>query len=260
MKKKSKKQELEVLRLYNSGTTVSKICECTKVSQSVVYRWVRHLLNQNREKRKLSRTHPNITKEWHPTKNGALMPNDVTFGCCKKVWWQCSEGHEWQAKIGSRTGAGSTGCPRCSSYARCKNSCLMLINPVLSKEWHPTKNKLTPAMVGFSSNRKVWWKCKKGHEWESRVGDRNNGTGCPCCAGRKVCEDNCLNTVNPELASQWHPTKNVKTVMNGRQWLEIERDGGALDALYAKNSSMRNSVARYLKIFSSNLSSKHAML
>ncbi|MBF0217854.1 MAG: zinc-ribbon domain-containing protein [Candidatus Omnitrophica bacterium] len=43
---------------------------------------------------------------------------------------------------------------------------LLLVNPSLAKEWHPTKNgKLTPKDVTPGSDRKVWWQCKKGHEW-----------------------------------------------------------------------------------------------
>lgn len=35
-----------------------------------------------------------------------------------------------------------------------------------------------------------------------------NGTGCGICAGRQVSSSNCLATKNPELVSEWHPTKN----------------------------------------------------
>ena len=36
-----------------------------------------------------------------------------------------------------------------------------------------------------------------------------NGSGCPLCAGQKVLKYfNDLNTLNPELAKQWHPIKN----------------------------------------------------
>ena len=41
------------------------------------------------------------------------------------------------------------------------------MNPVLAKEWQPTKNeKLTPDQVAPFSHKKVWWICAKGHEWE----------------------------------------------------------------------------------------------
>jgi hypothetical protein len=30
---------------------------------------------------------PHLVKEWHPTKNGDLTPDDFTHGSNKKVWW-----------------------------------------------------------------------------------------------------------------------------------------------------------------------------
>ncbi|MGB6382183.1 MAG: zinc-ribbon domain-containing protein, partial [Syntrophobacteria bacterium] len=82
-------------------------------------------------------------------------------------------------------------------------------NPSLAKEWHPTKNApLSPKDVTQGSGKEVWWVCGKGHEWEARIYDRNRGTSCPYCAGKTVCDDNCLQAVNPSLAEEWHPTKN----------------------------------------------------
>ena len=54
--------------------------------------------------------HPELAKQWHPTKNGKLKPYDVTPGSGKKVWWICEKGHEWEAVIANRTGDGR-GCP-----------------------------------------------------------------------------------------------------------------------------------------------------
>ncbi len=51
------------------------------------------------------------------------------------------------------------------------------------------------------SSKKALWTCGK-HQWEAVVYNRSDGRGCPYCSGSKVCADNCLATVNPELASQ----------------------------------------------------------
>jgi hypothetical protein len=40
------------------------------------------------------------------------------------------------------------------------------------------------------------------------VSNRNSGTGCPYCAGRALGADNCLQTLNPSLAAEWHPVEN----------------------------------------------------
>ena len=41
------------------------------------------------------------------------------------------------------------------------------------------------------------------------VKTRSSGQGCPYCAGRKICQDNCLSSINLKLAEQWHPSKNL---------------------------------------------------
>lgn len=61
------------------------------------------------------------------------------------------------------------------------------------------------------SNKKVWWQCDHGHEWEASIYDRVSGTGCPYCSGRKATSDNNLAVKHPELMSEWHPTKNKLT-------------------------------------------------
>ena len=155
----------------------------------------------------LATKNPELSKQWHPTKNGKLTPFDVTPNSNKKVWWICEKGHEWEATINNRNN--KRNCPYCSGRKVCKDNCLSILNPELSKQWHPTKNgNLTPEQFTCNSGIKVWWICDKGHEWEAEIYSRNNGSGCPYCDGKKTCIDNCLATKNPELSKQWHPIKN----------------------------------------------------
>jgi hypothetical protein len=59
---------------------------------------------------------------------------------------------------------------------------LSIVNPELCKEWDYDKNgDLTPEDISFGSNKRVWWKCREGHEWEATPDDRSNGSGCPLC-------------------------------------------------------------------------------
>ena len=60
--------------------------------------------------------YPELAAEWHPTKNGNLTPDDVSFGSIKKIWWMCDCGHEWERSPNGRTSRHS-GCPDCK---RCK--------------------------------------------------------------------------------------------------------------------------------------------
>jgi len=87
------------------------------------------------------------------------------------------------------------------------------LNSELIKEWS-NKNIITPLNLTKSSNKKVWWKCKKGHEWESSLLDRKRNRGCPFCSGRRVCIDNCLATLNPKLAFEWNYERNEKLTPN----------------------------------------------
>ena len=68
---------------------------------------------------------PPLAAQWHPTLNGDLTPDMVTVGSRKKVWWQCSKGHVWQAIIHSRACGAKRGCPACAGrtiYSRQEQS------------------------------------------------------------------------------------------------------------------------------------------
>lgn len=142
----------------------------------------------------LTITNPKLAAQWHPTKNGSLQPNQVMSGTNKKVWWMDSLGHEWEAIINSRH-HNDSGCPVCSGRKILVNfNDLGTVDPVLSSEWHPTKNgKLTPQCVTKWSPKKAWWKCtKKGHEWQATVGSRSNGRNCPACLDYSSSEERAL--------------------------------------------------------------------
>jgi hypothetical protein len=132
----------------------------------------------------LAKLHPNLAKEWHPTKNGDLKPTDVTPKSGQKVWWRCLKKpkHEWQAIVASR--ADGSGCPYCAGRKVCEDNNLEFLYPDLAKEWHPTKNgALKPTDVTPKSGQKVWWRCLKNpkHEWQAIVNSRAKGSGCPEC-------------------------------------------------------------------------------
>ena len=153
--------------------------------------------------------YPGLIKDWHPTKNGTLTPMDVLPASHKEAWWKCEKGHEWDARIANRTIIGQT-CPYCSNKRVGTDYNLAVRFPAVAKEWHPTKNgNLTPFNFTPGSGRKVWWKCEKGHEWDARIANRATlGRGCPYCSNKLVGTDNNLGVKFPELAKEWHPTKN----------------------------------------------------
>ena len=52
------------------------------------------------------------------SKTGGLKANEAMPNSHKKVWWKCSQGHEWQADIGGRNRG--NGCPECAKEKRKK--------------------------------------------------------------------------------------------------------------------------------------------
>lgn len=82
----------------------------------------------------------------------------------------------------------------------------------LSREWHPSMNgELTPRDVTAGSGKKVWWVCDKGpdHIWQTQISHRaKHGSGCPFCSGRRASATSSLLALHPEIAAQWHASKN----------------------------------------------------
>ena len=137
----------------------------------------------------LQSTNPTLVAEWNYEKNNGLTPVDVMPNSSKKVWWRCSKGHEWQARVADRNKG--RGCPYCANKKVLKGyNDLQTVNPTLAAEWNYEKNNgLTPMAVSPNSHAKVWWKCSKGHEWQAIIGNRNKGNGCPYCAGQRTYKD-----------------------------------------------------------------------
>ena len=153
-----------------------------------------------------------LMAEWDWEKNDKLGfdPKTLTLGSRKKVWWLGECGHEWEAQIINRAKSG-TGCPYCLNKKVLMGfNDLATTNPEIAAEWHFEKNKeLLPTTVSAGSNKKVWWKCTKGHEWQALVVERAvRKNGCPYCANQKVLIGfNDLATTNPELAIEWNYEK-----------------------------------------------------
>lgn len=155
--------------------------------------------------------HPEIAHQWHPSKNGSLKPSEVVFGSGKRFWWICDNGHEWEAQLHARV-VNKSGCRVCAGQApEVGKNDLATTEPFLASQWNHSRNSLKPTEVMRYSGKKVWWTCPRGHEFEAAVNNRSQGSGCPICSGRKLLQGfNDLATLNPELAKEWHPTRNKK--------------------------------------------------
>lgn len=131
----------------------------------------------------LASQRPDIAAEWDYSKNIDLKPTDVRVGSDKRVWWICSNGHSWDAKISNRT-INNNGCPYCSNRKVFFGfNDLSTTYPELAKEWDYEKNgELNPMNVTFGSHKNVWWKCPVcGNNWKASISNRVRGTGCSRC-------------------------------------------------------------------------------
>lgn len=81
-------------------------------------------------------THPNVAREWHPTKNAPHVPNPrhVINTARAAVWFQCRVGHEWRDIVAKRC-SDDPGCPYCAGRVA-TNLELRLGKHVVDHFWH----------------------------------------------------------------------------------------------------------------------------
>ena len=188
---------------------------------------------------------PNVANEWHPTKNRDIMPDDVIYCTNKKFWFKCAVcNYEWKTSLSNR--ASGRNCPECGKI-KCRTSlknnrkekkedleslCIANGETELLNEWHHTKNEpLKPSDVGYSSNKKVWWKCKFGHEWQTSINNRTtlsklqkNKCGCPYCGNKRIkIGFNDLETWSKEngldyIIDEWNDSKEITSFTNGSDY------------------------------------------
>ena len=85
--------------------------------------------------------------------------------------------------------------------------------PEVAAQWDQERNgDLRPCDVMAGSDKRVWWKCSRGHLWRTAVYHRKAGHGCPNCTAQKGSVKTGVNdlvTKAPELAAQWDDVKNA---------------------------------------------------
>lgn len=160
----------------------------------------------------LATTHPAIASQWHPTLNSDKLATNHSAGSKAKVWWYDEYcGHEWEAVIKNRATL-KQNCPICSNKKVIAGiNDLATTHPELIALWDYDRNAgiIDPSEITAGSNKKVWWKCEKDHQWETKIYNITAGTKCPYCSGNKTFTGfNDIKTLSPLLALQWHPDKN----------------------------------------------------
>ena len=145
---------------------------------------------------------PELVAEW--SKKNTLKPTEVSIGSHKKIVWKGKCGHEWIATVKSRA-ISNTGCPYCSHNKILEGyNDLASQMPEVAAEWSEKNYPLLPTMVTPFANKKVWWKCSKGHEWYTLISTRSGGSKCPYCRGIILLKGfNDFETTQPQLAEEW---------------------------------------------------------
>ena len=167
----------------------------------------------------LAATFPELAAQWHPDKNGDLLPSMATAHSKRNVWWLGKCGHEWKAEIYSRTAG--RGCPYCANKKLLRGfNDLLTLYPQIASEWCNERNApLTPSDVIPGTHTKVWWRCNNcGYEWIAEIRMRVRGTECPECAKSKMGDTFRRNKIDsgatslqeayPELSCEWDYEKN----------------------------------------------------
>ena len=205
---------------------------------------IRERIDLYEKKNSLAVKYPEIAKEWNYDKNGKLGPDMVLSGSSLRVWWKCSNGHEWENSICNRTSQNQK-CPYCRGHRVIPGiNDLCSCNRLLAKEWNYDKNgELKPTDVTLGSDKIVWWKCSKcNNEWQARINERNRGTKCPICyreylsknrRNMSISVKGSLSETSPDIAKEWHPTKNTELSPN-------EVSSGSHDRVWWKCSKCGN--------------------
>jgi DNA-directed RNA polymerase subunit RPC12/RpoP len=155
---------------------------------------------------------PDLATEWCHKKNYGWGADDFSHGSNVRAWWVCPQcNREYKARIEDRT-LHHTACPYCASRKVCKENSLATRHPKIARQWHPTLNgDLTPHKVTAHANMNAWWLCRRGidHIWNASIDSRIRA-GCPYCSGYKIGQQNNLKVLFPDVAAQWHSSKNGK--------------------------------------------------
>lgn len=168
------------------------------------YREIMSRLPAPPKEKSLLELYPSISNEWDHTTNAPLSADLFVPGSSQKVGWVCTKGHKWVASIKNRA-ENKSACPTCYKEGLSNNvlksiasrrGSLKSINPNYLQLWDYAKNAdIHPEEIHFNSARKIWWRCKKGHEFLRSIQQMNSDSDCEICSSLENCY--------PDLMSEW---------------------------------------------------------
>lgn len=158
---------------------------------------------------------PKLCEEWDFELNSKGPENYLPNGS-QIVNWVCKKNskHIWPAQIASRNRG--SGCRFCNGSGVSIENSFATKHPKLAEQWIDDLNyPASPSNVRAGSHKKYFFRCNKNPEhppFDKPLYEFVKSKGsCPYCAGKRVCLANCLATKRPDIAKNWHPTKNGET-------------------------------------------------
>jgi hypothetical protein len=166
----------------------------------------------------LKTLNPSISEEY--SSRNTLTADEILLNHSKKVWWECDDGHAWEATPHQRNTA-KTGCPFCSGSRIISGSSQSLHSerPDLTNEWHKD-NIGTPKDYSISAAYRAKWSCSTcNHEYFNNIYHRSQGQNCRRCACKKTSKQE---AELQEYIRSIHPTSinNARGVV-GRLELDV---------------------------------------
>ena len=175
----------------------------------------------------LARKAPEVALLWDAKKNHPMSSDQVTVSSNMKAHWKCCVClYEWQTAVCSKV-RGKSGCPKCAKAnagrkadgTRQKHPTFAAAEHALLQQWDNGKNRENgnlPDNTTLRSSKLIWWQCHacpkgKVHSWQACPNNRTlakKPSGCPYCAGQKLCECNSLETVCPDIAADFDVEEN----------------------------------------------------
>ncbi|MBG9589534.1 zinc-ribbon domain-containing protein [Cytobacillus firmus] len=127
---------------------------------------------------------PDLKQYFHFQDNNDVKLNEIAHGSQRKIYLRCDVCNKLQNESQASSAKNYVyqsiqfSCEYCNS--------LGIKQPNLVREWHYDKNELTPFDYSYGSNKIVWWKCSKNHDWQAKISHRTTSfTTCSMCNGSK---------------------------------------------------------------------------
>lgn len=129
----------------------------------------------------LATTNPEVSKQWDYARN-TFLPNEVCSGSGKTAYFFCANHHSYKRRIVEWSNGGR--CPYCAGKRILAGfNDLATLHPEIISEWDFEKNSVKPSEIASNYQRKVWWKCSKGHSYQMVPSAKAlQKCGCPVCS------------------------------------------------------------------------------